>query len=252
MLQTVTSPAAFSVTAGHAPDAALEQAVHSSKYATDSYITSCVLCHCWTCTRCCTTTSSPLIKVCYRQLHHQLCSLPLTAGHAPDAALQQAVHTSKYATDSYIISCVPYLSLLDMHQMLHYNKQSTHQSMLQTVTSSAVFPTSHCWTCTRCCTRTSSPLIKVCYRQLHHQLCSLPLTAGHAPDAALEQAVHTDLPTPKYFCQYSKQPASVFSDFWLDFFWAEGGGIQHRSIKTKKCHSSFTLQEQCKNLHFQW
>ena len=211
------------------------------------------------------------IKVCYRHLHHQLRSLPLTTGHAPDAALQQAVHTSKYATDSYIISCVPYLSLLDMHQMLHYNKQSTHQSMLQTVTPPAAFSVTaghapdaalqqavhsskyatdsyttscvlcHCWTCTRCCTRTSSPYIKVCYRQLHHQLCSLPLTAGHAPDVALEQAVHTSKhATDSYITSCVSVSYLSLLDMHQGFF-----ADVPSSIKTKKCQSSFILQEQC-------
>ena len=29
---------------------------------------------------------------------------------------------------------------------------------------------------------------------------------------------HTHLPTPQYFCLYSEQPMSIFSDFWPDFF----------------------------------
>ena len=33
-----------------------------------------------------------------------------------------------------------------------------------------------------------------------------------------EVSIITDLPTPKYIYQYSKQPMSVISDFWPDFF----------------------------------
>ena len=35
----------------------------------------------------------------------------------------------------------------------------------------------------------------------------------------IERELHPflDLPTPKYFCQYSELPVSVFSDIWLDY-----------------------------------
>ena len=38
-----------------------------------------------------------------------------------------------------------------------------------------------------------------------------------------------DLPNPNYFCQYSKQPMSIFSAFWPDFF------EDAPTIKTKQC-----------------
>ena len=45
--------------------------------------------------------------------------------------------------------------------------------------------------------------------------------------------LYADLPTPKYFCQYTKQPKSVFSDFLPDFL-----RMHHQSVKTKQCQRS--------------
>ena len=45
-----------------------------------------------------------------------------------------------------------------------------------------------------------------------------------------------DLPTPKYFCQYSEQSMSVFSDFWPDIL-----RMHHQSVKTKQCQRSILL-----------
>ena len=51
------------------------------------------------------------------------------------------------------------------------------------------------------------------------------------PYSEPEQKYNTavaDLPTQKYFCPYSEQPMSVFSDFWPDFL-----RMHHQSVKTK-------------------
>ena len=65
---------------------------------------------------------------------------------------------------------------------------------------------------------------------------------------------HPVLPTPKYFCQYSKQPESVCSFFFF-FFFSFFCGCTINQSKQRKCQRmnflSFVLQEQCKNSHFQ-
>ena len=61
----------------------------------------------------------------------------------------------------------------------------------------------------------------------------------------------TDLPTPEYFCHYSKQHVSYFQIFYMIFIFFR---MHHQTIKTKKCQTtiflSFILQDQCKNSHF--
>ena len=43
----------------------------------------------------------------------------------------------------------------------------------------------------------------------------------------------SDLPTPKHFCEYFKQPVCVFIDFWQLFFFSLL--MYHQSIRTKQC-----------------
>ena len=52
----------------------------------------------------------------------------------------------------------------------------------------------------------------------------------------------TGLPTPKYFCQYSEQPMSLFSDFWLDFL-----QLHHQSVRTNIFKGQFFYHLSCKN-----
>ena len=47
--------------------------------------------------------------------------------------------------------------------------------------------------------------LNVPHHTIPHKLCRCKL-----------KDMHTDPPTPTYFCQYSKQPVPVFSDFWPD------------------------------------
>ena len=54
----------------------------------------------------------------------------------------------------------------------------------------------------------------------------------------------TDLPTPKYFCQYSEQPMSVFSDFSPDFFFC---GCTTNQSKQISVEGQFFYHSSCKN-----
>ena len=58
------------------------------------------------------------------------------------------------------------------------------------------------------------------------------------------QPVRADLPTPKYFCQYSKQPVSVCLDFLGGRGW---GGRRNNQSKHKSVKGQFFYQSSCKN-----
>ena len=59
--------------------------------------------------------------------------------------------------------------------------------------------------------------------------------------------VLADLPTPKYFCQYSEQPVSVFSDFWVDFLGVGGLDARPISQSKKSVKGQFFYHSSCKN-----
>ena len=52
----------------------------------------------------------------------------------------------------------------------------------------------------------------------------------------------TNLPTPKYFCQYSEQPMSVLSKFWQEFCGCNTDQSKQNGVKSK-----FFYHSSCKN-----
>ena len=82
---------------------------------------------------------------------------------------------------------------------------------------------------------------------------------GQEIHSILADKTLTDLPTPKYFCQYSKQPTSYFQSFHLSssfsfFFLFVVVWMHDQSIKTEKSQRPIFLQlnwqEKCENSHF--
>ena len=79
---------------------------------------------------------------------------------------------------------------------------------------------------------------------------SLTQSCCHVTSLSSHNHAITDLPTPKYFCQYSKQPVFIFSDFWLDFYCVR---MQHQSAcgcntnqsKQKSIKGQFFCQSSC-------
>ena len=78
------------------------------------------------------------------------------------------------------------------------------------------------------------PTVNTIKHHRHHKHCHIFFCCKKSVQSQIP-----DRPTPKYFCQFSKQPVFVFSDFWPDFGGGGGGGGEREAadappIKTNK------------------
>ena len=55
----------------------------------------------------------------------------------------------------------------------------------------------------------------------------------------------TDLPTPKYFCPYSEQPMSIFSDFWPAYFADAPPNSQNKAVSKVKFSNIHLVRTGC-------
>ena len=87
-----------------------------------------------------------------------------------------------------------------------------------------------------CCAQQRANNFTCCHIRWKMHKESAILTPGPASALILKCNASTDLPTLKYFCQYSEQPLSVFSDFLPDFL-----QMHHQSTKAKVSNDNFSI-----------